>query len=145
MFWEQNHPWLIALAVITLIGIVATVCGWDMGYPEKGGFIMLGASAGGSASFAAFLVTTLSFLLGVDSPAARRVFETKYRDVLLSYFRQAIYGWVSFFLASLGGFYFFESECYFYFWVALLVFACLAFLRCARLLFLLLRQNKTKY
>ena len=147
MFWEKHHPWLIAAGcvLVALLADVATAL--DIGFPADDGFVlsMLESSINGGAIFTAFLTTTLAFLLGVDSPAARRVLETEFRGLLLSYFKQAILGSMFFCLMSLGGYYFNGIAAYFYFWLFAGAFVVFAFLRCARLLFLMLLTEKPKY
>lgn len=145
LLWEKAYPWVAAGIALVALGMAHAMGWWEPHFPDKGNskFLLLGSSVTGSASFTAFLLTTLSFLLGVDSPAAKQVFKSKYRDVLLSYFKAAIYGWIAFCLSSLAGYYLYACVWYFYVWITLLVFSVFAFVRCARLLFLLLRDRQT--
>lgn len=147
MFWEKHQPWLIAVVVVVVLLVADGITDLCIGLPANDDFArsLLSSSINGGAIFTAFLTTTLSFLLGVDSPAARRVLESEYRGLLLSYFKQAIYGSMIFCLLSLAGYYFQSIPAYFYVWLFAGTYAVSAFLRCVRLLFLMLIIDKPKY
>lgn len=132
-----------------LVAIIADIAfGLGFGFPTDGGSVqsLLESSISGGAIFMAFLTATLGILLGSDSPAVDRVLGDipGFRKQLLFCFQQAIYGALFFCLTSLGGYYLADSTAYFYLWAFVGVFTISAFMRCVRLLFLMVSKGKRK-
>ena len=126
--WERWGPWLAAALACAVLWLTNHVAGINVGFLRQYTQFLLGASITSGAVFTSFLATSLSFLLGVDTPVARRVRETKYNDLLLIYYREAIFGSLAFCLLSLLGYFIRQHNgFYFYIWGTIGVLPCSRF------------------
>ena len=145
---ERGFPLGISVGVVVILLVVDFFTAWDFSFPEKAHFL-LSVSITISAIVPGFMATSMSLLMGLDSPLAKRLKDTEYNNEFLSYFRSAILLALAFGLLSIAGYWIIESDkmkmgqWYPYTWLFLGLWALLAFWRCQYLLFKLLRTNPT--
>ena len=118
---------------------IAVVFGW-LKFPTTENLLAAGVSLG--AIFTGFLATNMSLVLTVDSRLMRRIRETSYFSLMLSYLREALWFSLAFSAASVAGFFIPVRICVFGFvWVFLAASSLLTFYRVNTIMLLLISKK----